>query len=80
MRIMKKYLSILVVFFALPTFSQVSNELKIDEIKCDAVNFDSATQYFVYLGNVSFKNNIIEFKNAEKIVHDKNPTRWLFMV
>lgn len=69
---MKNFLIVAVLFSASNSFSQeVKEKIDIKEIRCDSVNFDSTSQLFEYVGDVSFKTDIVEFNNAEKVIHDK---------
>jgi len=69
---MKNYLIIALVLISSQSFSQeIEKEIYINQVKCNSINFDSKSQLFEYIGDVSFKTEIIEFKNAEKIIHDK---------
>lgn len=72
---MKKFLVIFIVFCSLTVIAQ--NEISVkeavnQEFKCDLVRFDSDCKVMEIIGNVSFKTDIIEIKNAEKIVFDQN--------
>jgi hypothetical protein len=62
---MKNYLIIALVSISSQSFSQeIEKEIYINEVKCNSINFDSKSQLFEYIGSVSFKTEIIEFKNV----------------
>ena len=48
----------------------VTNPSKL-EITCDLVRYDTETKVIEFIGNVSFKTEIIEIEKADKIIFDQ---------
>jgi len=67
---MKNLFLAIALIIGLNSFAQDKTEINIDkpEIKCNLVKFNSETNTTEFSGNVSFKTDIIELKNAEKIL------------
>jgi len=70
---MKNLFIAIALIIGLNSFSQDESEIKIDkpEFKSDVVKFNSETNTMEFLGNVSFKTDIIELENADKIFLNK---------
>jgi lipopolysaccharide assembly outer membrane protein LptD (OstA) len=70
---MKKLFLAIALMIGLNSFAQDKTEIKIDkpEFKCDVVKFDKETNTIEFSGNVSFKTDIIELENADKILLNK---------
>ncbi len=50
---------------------KLSKKLSKTELTCKIIKFDTKKNIFEYIGNVEFKNEIIQFEKAEKIVYNK---------
>lgn len=70
---MKNLFLAIALMIGLDSFAQDKTEIKDDkpEFKCDLVKFDKETNTIELLGNVSFKTDIIELENADKILLNK---------
>ena len=70
---MKNLFLAIALIIGLNSFAQDKTEIKDDktEFKCDVVKFDKETNTIELLGNVSFKTDIIELENADKILLNK---------
>jgi hypothetical protein len=70
---MKNLYVVIVLAFGINIYSQEtvkSNDNKT-ELTCKLIKFDTEKNIFEYIGNVAFKNEIIQFQKAEKIVYNK---------
>jgi len=67
---MKNLFLAVALMIGLNAFAQDSTEINVDkpEFKCDVIKFDKETNTIELLGNVSFKTDIIELENADKIL------------
>jgi hypothetical protein len=72
--IMKKIIFLFVLFISFNSFGQENDiEKKVNEpeFKCDVIKISSDKNILEFNGNVSFKTDIIELENAEKIVFNQ---------
>lgn len=60
---MKNLFLVIALMFGLNSFAQDK-----PEFKCDVIKYDEETNTTELSGNVSFKTDIIEFENADKIL------------
>ena len=70
---MKNLYVVITLVFGINIYSQEivkSNDNKT-ELTCKLVKFDTEKNIFEYIGNVDFKNEIIQLENAEKILFNK---------
>lgn len=70
---MKNLYVVIVLAFGINIYSQEtvkSNDNKT-KLTCKLIKFDTEKNIFEYIGNVVFKNEIIQFQKAEKIVYNK---------
>jgi len=70
---MRKLFIAIALIIGLNSFAQekVKTESEKSEFKCDLIKFDTEQKAFELTGNVSFKTEIIELKNVDKIVFNK---------
>jgi len=70
---MKNWILLIGLLIGVNSFAQDKAEiLKIEpSFSCDIVKFDSENNTMEFQGNVNFKSEIIELKNAHKIVLNK---------
>ena len=71
---MKNLFIAIALIIGLNSFGQqkTKTEIKKTKFKCDLIKFDSEQNTLELTGNVSFKTEIIELENAEKIVFNKS--------
>ncbi|SHI30304.1 hypothetical protein SAMN04488096_1016 [Mesonia phycicola] len=72
---MKNWILLIGLLIGVNSFAQdksIENEKNEPSFKCDIVKFDSKKNTMEFQGNVNFKSDIIELKNADKIVLNNN--------
>jgi lipopolysaccharide assembly outer membrane protein LptD (OstA) len=69
---MKNCILLIGVLFGLSSFAQEKTVENKPSFTCDIVKFDSEKNTMEFNRNVSFKSDIIEIENADKIVMNKN--------
>ena len=72
---MKNWTLLIGLLIGVNSFAQEKNAENVKNepsFKCDIVKFDSENNTMEFQGNVNFKSEIIELKNADKIVLNKN--------
>ncbi len=71
---MKNLFIAIALIIGLNSFAQDTTEINLDKpgFKCDIMKFNSETNTMEFSGNVSFKTDIIELKNADKILLNNN--------
>ena len=71
---MKKLFFLFVFFISFNSFAQendIDKKANEPEFKCDVIKISSDKNTLEFNGNVSFKTDIIELENAEKIVFNQ---------
>lgn len=72
---MKNWILLIGLLIGVNSFAQeknVENLKNQPSFSCDIIKFDSENNKMEFQGNVNFKSEIIELKNADKIVLNKN--------
>lgn len=76
---MKNLYVVIALAFGINIYSQEtvkSNDNK-SELTCKLIKFDTEKNIFEYIGNLEFKDEIIQFQKAEKIVFNKETNEML---
>jgi len=65
---MKFVIFIAAFFLSFNSFAQTESKDMYEILYCDVAKFDANQNITEFIGNVSLKTDIIEFKNAEKVI------------